>query len=307
MTTSTATPTAAASALRFTSVRGRKYCLRTWGDERATPLLLLHGAMDSSACFQFAVEHLPAERFYVAPDWCGGGQSEHSYCHWFPDYLADLDALLEQLSPGKAVDLVGHSRGGNVACLYAGARPERVARLMTIEGLGFSFLSPDADQSVTDCAAWLAQQRDRREPRAYDSVEKVAESLQRNNPRLTAGRAQFLAQEWSLLGEDGKFRLATVFFPREKEGVPVALPQARAYWRRIAAQVCYVSGALSHFSKLCAEKPGEVAQSKACFAHWSEVEIPGAGHMVQYDQPELLAAEIARFFELGAAARQGNR
>ena len=58
----------------------------------------------------------------LAPDWRGFGRSAapgvDSY--WFPDYVADLDALLDRISPDAPVDLVGHSMGGNVVMSYAG-------------------------------------------------------------------------------------------------------------------------------------------------------------------------------------------
>ncbi|MCC6532607.1 MAG: alpha/beta hydrolase [Burkholderiales bacterium] len=291
----------------FMPVRGRKYHLRTWGEEAAPALFFLHGAMDTSASFQFVVDALPAGRYCVAPDWCGAGRSELAYCHWFPDYVADLDVLLEALSPGEAADIVGHSRGGNVACLYAGARPERVRRLMSVEGLGFSFASGDLDQGIATCAAWLGEQRERRGAKGYETLDQVAASLDRNNPRLTLERARFLAREWAQRGDDGKWRLASAFFPREKEGVPVSVPQAMAYWRKITAEVRYVWGEASHFTRHCVEHPEDFARRKACFGRWSETEIAGAGHMVQYDQPQRLAREIARFFELDAPAANGVR
>jgi pimeloyl-ACP methyl ester carboxylesterase len=294
------TPQPATSASRHLTVRGRQVHLRTWGDPEAPPLLLLHGAMDSSAPFQFVVDHLPAGRHYVAPDWCGGGRSDPAWCHWYPDFVADLDGIAEQLSPEQPVDLVGHSRGGNVACLYAGARPERVRRLMTVEGIGYSYASGDPDEGIATFAGWLAEQRNRRAPRPYESMEKLAESLARNNPGLTAEQTAFIAREWNVPVEGGGLRLATAFFPREKEGVPVSLPQAMAYWKRITAPVCYVYGERSHFTRRTVEQPDDFARRKACFAHWREVLIPGAGHMVQYDQPRLLAGAIREFFRLGA-------
>lgn len=287
------------STSRFIDVRGRKYHLTTWGDADAPPVLLLHGAMDQSASYQLVVDYLPAGYRYVAPDWCGYGRSEHAYCHWYPDYVADLDAIAEAVSPAQPVDIVGHSRGGNVACLYAGARPERVRRLMTVEGLGFSFASGDEEQAVAAFTVWLREQRERRSARRYDSVEQVAASLQRNNPGLAPEHAAFLAREWTVASDDGSLRLATVFFPREKEGVPVSVPQAMAYWKRIAAPVCYVYGERSRFTRYTAEHPEEFERRRGCFADWCEVAIPGAGHMIQYDQPRLLAAAIERFFGLG--------
>uniref|UniRef100_UPI002362DFF1 alpha/beta fold hydrolase n=3 Tax=Pseudomonadota TaxID=1224 RepID=UPI002362DFF1 len=79
------------------------------------PLVLLHGWMDVGASFQFVVDALAGDREVIALDWRGFGLSEASGagCYWFPDYLADLDALLDAVSPSAPVDLLGHSMGGN--------------------------------------------------------------------------------------------------------------------------------------------------------------------------------------------------
>ena len=126
-----------ACASRFVELRGLRYHVRCWGEPAAgaVPLVLVHGWMDVGASFQFLVDALAeqggAPRVVYAPDWrgfgltaAGGGDS-----YWFPDYLADLDALLDALAPAGAVDLLGHSMGGNVVMVYAGLRPHRVRRL----------------------------------------------------------------------------------------------------------------------------------------------------------------------------------
>ncbi len=68
-------------------------------------------------------------------------QADH---YVFADYLADLDMLLDHYAPGQAVDLVGHSMGGNVAMMYAGVRPERIRRLVNLEGFGMPATPPGA-------------------------------------------------------------------------------------------------------------------------------------------------------------------
>lgn len=120
---------------RFIDLRGLRHHLLVWGDPaRATPqaplLVLVHGWMDVAASFQFAVDALRAqpgwqERPIVALDWRGFGLSAPSGAdsYWFADYLADLDFLLDELSPGQPIDLLGHSMGGNAVMLYAGLRP----------------------------------------------------------------------------------------------------------------------------------------------------------------------------------------
>ena len=121
------------SRSEFVPLRHMRYHLRHWGQPQAgvAPLVLVHGWMDVSASFQFVVDALQAERWIIAPDWRGYGLTEGPPTdnYWFPDYLADLDALLDHYALGQSVDLVGHSMGGNVAMMYAGVRPERIRRL----------------------------------------------------------------------------------------------------------------------------------------------------------------------------------
>ena len=79
--------------------------------------------------FQFLVDCFSADRTCIAIDMRGFGRTQRpDDGYWFPDYLADVDALLDQLAPDAPVDLIGHSMGGNIAMLYAGARPNRVRR-----------------------------------------------------------------------------------------------------------------------------------------------------------------------------------
>ncbi|HSQ72244.1 MAG TPA: alpha/beta fold hydrolase, partial [Rubrivivax sp.] len=126
-------------------VRGLHYHLHTWGEATLAaperpPLVLLHGWMDVGASFQFVVDALAAvegfERWVIAPDWRGFGLTDApgADTYWFPDYLGDLDALLDALLGAAGwtapVDLVGHSMGGNVVMSYAGVRPARVRRLV---------------------------------------------------------------------------------------------------------------------------------------------------------------------------------
>ncbi len=62
---------------------------------------MLHGWMDVSASFQFVVDASPADWRVVAPDWRGYGLTERARadCYWFPDYLADLERVLDAQVP----------------------------------------------------------------------------------------------------------------------------------------------------------------------------------------------------------------
>ncbi|MBS1173205.1 MAG: putative methyl ester carboxylesterase, partial [Proteobacteria bacterium] len=84
--------------------------MRRWGADGAPRLFVLHGWMDVGASFQFVVDALEGEWQVIAPDWRGFGESEWTgRPYWFPDYLADLDALLARYSSDEPARLVGAS------------------------------------------------------------------------------------------------------------------------------------------------------------------------------------------------------
>ena len=149
------------SQSHWVPLRGCRYHVRQWGTATpgATPLVLAHGWMDVAASYQFMVdafsEAFVSQRPIIAMDWRGYGLTETppTDSYWFPDYLADLDALLDTLYPDQPVDLVGHSMGGNVVMMYAGSRPERIRRLVNLEGFGMATTQPA--QAPTRMAQWL--------------------------------------------------------------------------------------------------------------------------------------------------------
>ena len=180
-----------ASRSEFLAVRGRRYHLRIWGEDDAPTLVVLYGWGDVSASFQFVVDELPGNWRIVAPDWRGFGLTQwNDGPYWFPDYLADLDALLEHYSPDEPASIVGHSMGAIVASLYAGIRPERVSRFANLEGFGLWVSAPGETPDRFD--TWLKQIRDDNSSfRHYARREDFATRMCRDNPRLTAERAAF--------------------------------------------------------------------------------------------------------------------
>ena len=111
---------------RVLPVRGVDYVINEWGDATAPLIVYLHGWADTGSCFQFVADELASDWFVVAPDWRGFGRtSSRSEAYWFPDYLADLDVILDEYSGGQPARLVGHSMGANVGSLYAGTMPEK--------------------------------------------------------------------------------------------------------------------------------------------------------------------------------------
>jgi pimeloyl-ACP methyl ester carboxylesterase len=280
----------------FVPVRGLRYHCRCWGDERAPKLYLLHGWMDVSASFQFLVDALRGDWRVIAPDWRGFGLSEWTKedSYWFPDYLADLDRLLDHFQAKAPVTLIGHSMGGNVAAMYAGIRPERVARLINLEGFGMAGVR--AAKAPERYARWLGELAGEKPSfRDYDSFESLAERLRSNNSRLSGEKASFLARHWGRARPDGRVELASD--PAHKLVNPVLyrIEEVRACWRKVAAPVLWVEGAESKIPERMKLSSADLAERKACFRHLTERVIPDAGHMIHHDQPERLAEIIEEF------------
>jgi pimeloyl-ACP methyl ester carboxylesterase len=284
------------SRSEFVAVRGLRYHCRCWGAEGAPALFMMHGWMDVSASFQFLVDALRGDWRVIAPDWRGFGLTgwTQGASYWFPDYFADLDSLLEHFQPGRPATLVGHSMGGNVAAMYAGIRPERVAKLIDLEGFGLAAAS--AEKAPERYARWLDELSGEAPAfRDYDTFESLAERLRANNHRLSPERALFLARHWGRAKPDGRVELASD--PAHKLVNPVLyrIEEAQACWRRIAAPVLWVEGAESKAAEMLKVSRADLAARKKCFPRLTERAIAGAGHMVHHDQPERLAEVIEEF------------
>jgi pimeloyl-ACP methyl ester carboxylesterase len=293
-----------ASRSEFITVRGLRTHVRQWGRAGAPQLFMLHGWMDVSASFQFVVDCLAGDWHVIAPDWRGFGQSERSPfdTYWFPDYLADLDVILQHYSPTLPVNLLGHSMGGNVVSLYAGIRPERVARLINLEGFGLPVTAPE--QAPQQYATWLARLREPEALRSYPSLQAVAARLQKTNPRLPDARAAFLAEHWAAQNAQGSWDI--LGDPAHKRPGPLLyqIEETLACWRAITAPVLWVEAIDTNMWQWMGPKPQariEIDRRLACLKNVSSEMMMDAGHMLHHDQPQALARMVEQFLATQAA------
>lgn len=278
----------------FIRVRGLRYHVRRWGDPQRPILFLAHGLLDASATFADLAAPLTAFCQVIAPDWRGLGHSQWpADGYWFPDYIADLDALVEHYAADTPVWLAGHSMGGQIASLYAGLRPERVSRLLLLDSL-FVPETP-ADGMPARYRRWLQQLRQPMRAKTYASYEALAERIRIQHPQLDEARALFVAQGWGT--EDGRGRIRLLADPRHRLNMPTParLADSMAIWRQIRAPTLFIDGLASYGrTAISAEQH---AARRACFAIREEVGIDGAGHMLHFDAPVLTAEKIAAFLQ----------
>jgi len=283
------------SESQFFDVRGLRYHVRHWRGDASRRMVLLHGWMDVSASFQFLVDALAEDWDAYAPDWRGYGLTDWSGAdsYWFPDYMADLDALLDRIQPESPVNLVGHSLGANVAGLYAGVRPARVARFVNLEGFGMPATRPE--QAPRRYARWMDELRVQPQLRPYPSYAALADRLQRNNARLTRERAEFLARHWGKENAHGGIVLRSDPAHKLVNATLYRLDEARACWQHVTAPVLWVDAAESETLLRIGLSAEEHAARRGAFRDLRYVTVPDAGHMLHHDQPERVARLIEEF------------
>jgi len=285
-------------------LRGCRYHVRQWGTPKpgATPLVLAHGWMDVAASWQFMVdafsEAFVQQRPIIAMDWRGYGLTESpaTDSYWFPDYLGDLDALLDQLYPDQAIDLVGHSMGGNVVMMYAGSRPERIRHLVNLEGFGMAATRPA--QAPTRMAQWLDELKAQRVGdntlKTYPDAAAVAARLIKTNRRLGQDKADWLVQHWARPGTDGSWRILGDSAHKVINPYLFQVEEARAMYSRISAPVLVVEASDDSLSQWWKGQYtlAEFHERLKSVPQLEMALVQDAGHMLHHDQPHALAALI---------------
>ena len=108
-----------------------------WGAPDAPILLMLHGFPEYAGAWAELAERLSDRFRCIAPDQRGYGQS------WAPPDVADYAtgklvgdalALIDHLGGGP-VTVIGHDWGASVAYVLAARHPDRVARLILLNGV----------------------------------------------------------------------------------------------------------------------------------------------------------------------------
>lgn len=294
------------SRSRFITVRGLRHHVLEWGDASMVtadrpPLLMQHGWMDVAASFQFVVDALPTDRHVLAFDWRGFGLTDTPAAdtYWLPDYLGDLDAALDILffdaAPARPIDLLGHSMGGNAVMLYGGLRPQRIRRLVNLEGFGMPVTKPA--QSPKRIVQWLDELKTPAELRDYASLGEVAARLRKTNPLLAPQRAAWLAQHWSRQRPDGRYEI--LGDPVHKRSSPTLYQRDEVLetWKLITAPVLWIEGDQTDIARWWGTRytKAEFHQRLDVVAQVERQVLAPAGHMLHHDQPEALAQRLEAF------------
>lgn len=293
------------SRSEFVALRHLNHHLRIWGQPVAgqAPLVLVHGWMDVSASWQFVVDALQTQRWIIAPDWRGFGLTRGDGpppdSYWFPDYLLDLDLLLDHMVGEQPIDLVGHSMGGNVAMMYSGVRPQRIRKLVNLEGFGMPETQPA--QAPDRYAQWMdevkALQRGESALKAYDSAAAVARRLMKTNPRLPQDKADWLAQQWAAPNANGQWEILGDAAHKVVNAHLYQVPETLAIYQRISAPLLSITASDDSMGKWWKGRYSlaQYHERLQAVAQVQTAEVQDAGHMLHHDQPQALAQLIENF------------
>lgn len=266
-----------------------------WGNEDAPLLVLVHGGRDHAHNWDWVARELRHEYHIVAPDLRGHGDSAWAIggMYAISDFVLDIAQLLQALDRFP-VKIVAHSLGGMVSLQYAGAYPERVSKLLAIEGLG---PSPKMLAEMRGVAAdermrrWIHEMKDlaSRAPRRYPSVEAAMGRMQEVNSFLSAEQARHLTIHGVARNEDGTYSWKFDNYVRANAPLRFDEDEVRLFWSRITCPTLLCRGTQSWASDPVVD--GRIG----AFQDARLRNFEGAGHWVHHDRLEEFL-EVVRAF-----------
>ena len=266
-----------------------------WGNSDAPPLLLVHGGRDHARSWDWVAQELRHDWHVIAPDLRGHGDSA-----WSPEgnyemsgFVYDLAQLIHQLNL-PPVSIVAHSMGGNIATRYTGLYPEKVAKLVSIEGLG---LSPamqaerDAKGIGNRFRSWIEDKRGAaaRTPKRYPDIETAYARMKAENAYLNDEQARHLTVHGISRNEDGTWSWKFDNYLNIWSAFDMPKDDLLAIWGAITCPVLMLYGEKSWASN--PEKDGRLAH----FPTARVIEYENAGHWLHHDQFDRFMSDVKGF------------
>lgn len=266
-----------------------------WGNEAKPPLLLVHGGKDHARSWDFVARALRSDYHVIVPDLRGHGDSAWAQgsTYTLPEYVLDIAQLVEVLGLAP-LSIVGHSMGAAVSLYYTGVYPEKVRKLVAIEGMG----APPELRILNEnrelwemTTAWIDAVRSgaRRQPRHYATIDEAAARMRQENPNLTPEQAHHLTVHGVARNEDGSFswkfdNASRPLFPQR-----LAPGSLERLWQRIACPTLLVHGSDGwHGDPAKDGRAAHIAKARV-------LEISRAGHWVHHDQLDAFVAATRAF------------
>jgi pimeloyl-ACP methyl ester carboxylesterase len=282
------------SSQSFMSQRLRLHYV-DWGNPEAPPLILQHGGRDHCRSWDWVAEKLCKDWHVIAPDLRGHGDSA-----WSPEGNYAMDAFVYDFAQlihtigADEVTIIAHSLGGNIATRFTGLYPDKVRKMVNIEGLGPSpemRAEVEARSRAERLRTWIEDKRKAagRQPRRYETLEAAYARMKEENSFLTVEQARHLTLHGANRNEDGTWSWKFDNYLNVWSVSDMPYSEQEQLWRAITCPILLLYGADSFASN--PEKDGRLEN----FQDARVIEYENAGHWLHHDQFERFMADVKGF------------
>lgn len=280
---------------RQASYTSQRLDLKYWiyGDESLPPLILIHGTRDHARSWDRTAAALTDRYCVYAPDLRGHGDSAWAVGGQYSiiDYTLDIHALGEHIGR-EPYTLIGHSLGGGIALQYAGTFPDKVSRLISIEGLaGLGWITERPRPAHIRMREWIANMHrlEQRELRGYPDIESATKRMQEANAHLTPDLARHLTEHGVRRLDDGDYTWKFDNFTHAGSPYEFNTGDARDLWNQIRCPILIIWGEDGWGRR----KGFELDLSPFHFVRAERVD--DAGHWVHHDQFDIFMQLVNGF------------
>ena len=254
-----------------------------WGPADAPVVLILHGFTGHAWQSDHPAQVLTPRYRVLALDQRGHGDSDRAEVYGSVPMAADVIGFLDALGV-EQVALVGHSLGGIVGTCVTALHPERVTELV---------LGDIGPEPAPEGVARI--QRNVAERDVFTSVNDAVTAQAELNPTADPVALRLRVEHNLVEQTDG--RLTWKYDVALRDGTAVyenySADEQWALFAGIAVPVLILRGELSDILS-----PDIAARMLAANPNASLVTLPGSGHSIATDVPDLVAAALVDF--LGA-------
>ncbi len=242
-----------------------------------TPLLIAHGLFGMADNWHLIAGKLQSDFHVITVDLRNHGRSPHASEMSYADMVQDVAELIDTLKLNE-INLLGHSMGGKMAMTFANEYPHLLKKLMVAD------ISPDeyAPGHAIYFKALLEIDQHRIEKR------EEAENILRNHIQDQV-IIQFLMKSLYRTTEGNyRLRMNTAAIYQHYDEIRGAIP---FHWP-VSHPTRFIRGSESPYIR---QKDEDLISE--WFTHYDIDTIPGAGHWVHADQPDLFVQSVRDFLQ----------